>query len=117
MNISVAPDRQQNIIKVNADAYAVLEATPSQIAQNQQADAKIQRPTLSTKKSEKSASSVVLPGIGVASGSAEFGSALASASLSTSLGPSSAHGPQIYLKVRIAEAADSVLYRTVAAYV
>ncbi|KAG6841336.1 hypothetical protein C0991_012161 [Blastosporella zonata] len=70
------PDRMGKISKFNADAYAVLEATPTQAQQNQILDSMIQRhPSRMTKKAEKL--NVPAPSIG-ASGSAIFGSALGS---------------------------------------
>ncbi|KAL0575232.1 Component of a membrane-bound complex containing the Tor2p kinase, partial [Marasmius crinis-equi] len=63
------PDRTGKIAKFNGDAYAVLEATQAQIAQNQILESKIQRPTvaagkkpsLMTANTDKSASSLNLP--------------------------------------------------------
>ncbi|KAJ7583242.1 stress-activated map kinase interacting protein 1-domain-containing protein [Mycena floridula] len=112
------PDRLQKAVKVNADAYALLEATPSQITQNQLVASKIQRApsrTVNPKRPEKAAPVPTTLAVApvVPSSSAEFGSALGSVPLSTSLGPTSGHGPHILLKIRIAEAADSVLYTTI----
>ncbi|KAG6916070.1 hypothetical protein DXG01_008544 [Tephrocybe rancida] len=100
------PDRMGKISKFNADAYAVLEATTTQAQQNQLLDSKIQRhPSRMTKKAEK----LVAPAPSIAApSSAVFGSALGSLPLSTSLGPSSSHGPPIFLRIRVADTADAV---------
>ncbi|TFK66345.1 hypothetical protein BDN72DRAFT_844502 [Pluteus cervinus] len=105
------PDRSGKVVKFNADAFAVLEATAGQVQQNQVLESKIvRRPsrTTSSKKHEKLTvpSTHTLPTI--PSGSAIFGSALGSLSLSTSLGPSSSHGPQIFLRIRVEDTADAV---------
>ncbi|KAF5387693.1 hypothetical protein D9615_000003 [Tricholomella constricta] len=102
------PDRLGRISKFNADAYAVLEATPTQVQQNQLLDSKIQRlPSRMTKMAEKLA--ILGPSLTAgAPGSAAFGSTLGSLPLSTSLGPSSSHGPQIFLRIRVADTADAV---------
>jgi len=101
------PDRLGRISKFNADAYAVLEATPTQVQQNQLLESKIQRlPSRMTKKAEKLPVPAILT-TGAPS-SAVFGSTLGSLPLSTSLGPSSSHGPQIFLRIRVADTADAV---------
>ncbi|RDB18602.1 Target of rapamycin complex 2 subunit sin1 [Hypsizygus marmoreus] len=104
------PDRLGRISKFNADAYAVLRATPTQVQQNQLMESKIQRlPSRMTKKPEKlTASSTNLPTLAGPSSSAVFGSTLGSLPLSTSLGPSSNHGPPIFLRIRVADTADAV---------
>ncbi|KAF7323684.1 hypothetical protein MKEN_00589200 [Mycena kentingensis (nom. inval.)] len=107
------PDRLGKIAKFNADAYAVLEATPAQIQQNRLIESNIQRhPSRLTaaKKAEKPsaltlavASTSALPGSGV------FGSTLGgSLPFSTSLGPSSAHGPQILLRIKVEDGPDAI---------
>ncbi|KAF9459128.1 stress-activated map kinase interacting protein 1-domain-containing protein [Collybia nuda] len=102
------PDRLGRISKFNADAYAILEATPAQIQQNQLIESKIQRlPVRTTRKAERLAfPGPSLPTTGPSS--AAFGSALGSVPLSTSLGPSSSHGPQIFLRIRVEDTADAV---------
>ncbi|KAH0587039.1 hypothetical protein H2248_005860 [Termitomyces sp. 'cryptogamus'] len=101
------PDRMGKTSKFNADAYAVLEATPAQAQQNQLLDSKIQRhPSRITKKAEKLIN-ISAPNLGAPS-SAIFGSTLGSLPLSTSLGPSSSQGPPIFLRIRIADTADTV---------
>ncbi|KAJ7054461.1 stress-activated map kinase interacting protein 1-domain-containing protein [Mycena amicta] len=107
------PDRVGKIAKFNADAYAVLEATPAQIQQNRLIESNIQRhPSRVTaaKKVEKPsaltlavAASSALPGSGI------FGSALGgSVPFSTSLGPSFGHGPQILLRIKVEDGPDAI---------
>jgi len=104
------PDRAGKVAKFNADAYAVLEATPAQVQQNQILESKIMRhPSRKTaaKKVEKaSPAGLVRPG--TLPSSQILGSALGSVPLSTSLGPSSGHGPQIFLKIKVEDAVDAV---------
>ena len=85
-------------------------SSSSAVQQNQVLEGKIQRrPSRTTlaKKPEKlnslgpSAVPVQTPG------SAVYNSMLGSV-LSTSLGPSSSHGPQIFLRIRVADTADAV---------
>ncbi|ESK95614.1 stress-activated map kinase-interacting protein 1 [Moniliophthora roreri MCA 2997] len=109
------PDRTGKISKFNADGYAVIEATPAQIAQNKILESKIQRP-IGKKAADKSASTLNLPLppgiIGSASTSALAASALGgSVPLSTSLGPSN-QGPQMFLRIRIADTADAGHFMT-----
>ncbi|KAG6874010.1 hypothetical protein C0995_007967 [Termitomyces sp. Mi166 len=100
------PDRMGKISKFNADAYAVLEATSAQAQQNQLLDSKIQRhPSRMTKKTERFTAPT--PSLGAPS-SAILGSTLGSLPLSTSLGPSSSQGPPIFLRIRVADTADTV---------
>jgi hypothetical protein len=112
----------------------VLEATPTQgkiipaflshnlcstdllVQQNKILESKIQRrPSRTmTKKPEKQATL----GVPADSTSAVFGSSLGSVPLSTSLGPSSSHGPQIFLRIRVADTADTVhISTTIPVYV
>jgi len=106
------PDRTGKISRFNFDAYAVLEASPSQVQQNQILESKIQRrPSRSTatKKVERPIpGGLTLPLTAGPGTSAVFGSTLGSLPLSTSLGPSSSHGPQIFLRIRVADTADAV---------
>ncbi|KIK64185.1 hypothetical protein GYMLUDRAFT_40473 [Collybiopsis luxurians FD-317 M1] len=115
------PDRTGKIVKFNADGFAVIEATQAQIAQNELLESKIQRRpsrTSGARKHDLSKPPVLslpnYPGAGAgASSSAIFPSSLAgntgsSVPLSTSLGPLSSHGPQMFLRVRIADTADAV---------
>lgn len=103
------------VIKFNADAYAVLEATPNQINQNQILETKIQRSSSRSASSKKlveksGLSQLAIPALGTipGSGSAIIGSTLGSVPLSTSLGPSSSQGPQIFLRIRVADTVDAV---------
>jgi len=76
------------------------------VQQNQLLESKIQRlPSRMTKKAEKLPVSGLLPIVSASSGA--FGSTLGSLPLSTSLGPSSSHGPQIFLRIRV-DTADAV---------
>lgn len=122
-----APDRMAKVVKFNADAYAILEATPNQstfisddsdsklrksvmvVQQNKILESKIQRRpsrTSAAKKPEKLNLPNTAPSVAPAS-AAYPGSHLGSI-LSTSLGPSSSHGPQIFLRIRVADTADAV---------
>ncbi|KAG6849750.1 hypothetical protein H0H93_005548 [Arthromyces matolae] len=99
------PDRTGKISKFNADAYAVLEATPAQAQQNKLLDSKIQRhPSRVTKKAEKLSTPAPTIAAPIAS-SAVLGSMLGSLPLSTSL---SSQGPPIFLRIRVADTADAV---------
>ncbi|KAK7064677.1 stress-activated map kinase interacting protein 1-domain-containing protein [Favolaschia claudopus] len=108
------PDRIGKIAKFNADAYAVLEATPAQIQQNQLIESKIQRhPSRLTTAKKQERPTVSAPNLAVASsgstfpGSGIFGSALgASVPFSTSLG--GIHGPQIFLRIKVEDTGDTV---------
>ena len=92
---------------------------PLTVQQNELIESKIQRrPSRTTsKKPDK----LLVPGPSlpiVAPGSAVFGITLGSVPLSTSLGPSSSHGPQIFLRIRVADAADAVhISTTIPVYV
>ncbi|KAJ6501260.1 stress-activated map kinase interacting protein 1-domain-containing protein [Mycena vulgaris] len=99
------PDRVGKVAKFNAEAYAVLEASPAQIQQNQLIESKIQRHpsrvTAAKKQEKSSALSLAVAGSALP-GSGVFGSALgASVPFSTSLGPTSGHGPQIFLRIKV----------------
>ncbi|KAJ4468737.1 stress-activated map kinase interacting protein 1-domain-containing protein [Lentinula aciculospora] len=109
------PDRTGKIVKFNADGFAVIEATTTQVGQNQILENKIQRRPSRTSGARKpdlgKSSALTLPSYaGAPSSSAIFSSSLANGSvpLSTSLGPISSHGPQMFLRVRIADNADAV---------
>ncbi|KAG7092111.1 hypothetical protein E1B28_008486 [Marasmius oreades] len=111
------PDRTGRISRFNADAYAVIEANAAQIAQNQILESKIQRPTRPPNPKQKSGGAAdkststlnlpLAPIVGSASASLLGTSTLGSVPLSTSLGPST-QGPQIFLRIRIADQADTV---------
>ncbi|KAJ3781997.1 stress-activated map kinase interacting protein 1-domain-containing protein [Lentinula aff. detonsa] len=109
------PDRTGKIVKFNADGFAIIEATPAQVGQNQILESKIQRRPSRTSGARKpdsgKSSALTLPSYaGASSSSTIFSSSLANGSvpLSTSLGPGSSHGPQMFLRVRIADNADAV---------
>ena len=94
--------------RFHADAFAVLEATPAQITQNEILEAKIQRsPSRSAVKKKVSMPNLSVAASGMASVSTALGSsALLSTSLSASLGPSTS-GPPIFLRVRVSDTADA----------
>jgi hypothetical protein len=126
----VAPDRIGKVAKFNAEAYAVLEATPAQgkrllgtflslsltsiliVQQNQLIESKIQRhpSRVAAKKPVEKLSATTLAVAGSAlPGSGIFGSALGgSVPFSTSLGPTSGHGPQIFLRIKVEDTPDTV---------
>jgi hypothetical protein len=126
---TAAPDRTGKIAKFNFDAYAVLEASLAQggcvgiifepnliyfmisVQQNEILASKIQRRpsrTVSSKKPERLIpTGLTLPPITLGT-SGGLSSTLGSVPLSTSLGPSSSHGPQIFLRIRVTDAADAV---------
>ncbi|KJA14847.1 hypothetical protein HYPSUDRAFT_208357 [Hypholoma sublateritium FD-334 SS-4] len=98
------PDRLEKVAKFS-EAYAILEATPAQIQQNRVLESKIQRRPSRT-VAKKPVDKVVVPNQAIslaAPASAMHGSSLGSV-LSTSLGPSSSHGPQIFLRIHTADA-------------
>ncbi|KAJ7201648.1 stress-activated map kinase interacting protein 1-domain-containing protein [Mycena pura] len=105
------PDRVGKITKFNADAYAVLEATPGQIQQNQLIESSIQRhPSRlpAAKKQEKPSALTLAVASSALPGSGVFGSTLgASVPFSTSL-TSTSHGPQIFLRIKVQDKADTV---------
>jgi target of rapamycin complex 2 subunit MAPKAP1 len=132
--VRAAPDRGGKISKFNFDAYAVLDASLPQsmllgdfglsfllfcshlsVQQNRILESKIQRPTARltpAKKRSDTSTSNLTPNpntlatsvSGISAGSIP----LSSLGLSSSLGPSSAHGPQLFLRVRVADAVDAV---------
>ncbi|KAF9521811.1 stress-activated map kinase interacting protein 1-domain-containing protein [Crepidotus variabilis] len=105
-----SPDRMGKMSKFNSEAYAVLEATATQVQQNQMLESKIQRrpsATAAPKRPEK-LNLPLQPMPVPPSGSAIYGSTLGTSLLSSSLGPSSSHGPQIFLRIRVADTADAV---------
>ncbi|KIY45089.1 hypothetical protein FISHEDRAFT_76934 [Fistulina hepatica ATCC 64428] len=116
------PGQERQVIRFNADAYAVMEATPTQVQQNQEVARKIQRrpsritavnrtpppgllnlPTLQQSNiSMQGPGSVTISGLGGLPAST-----IGSLPLSMSLG-ASVRGPQVFLRIRVAEAADAV---------
>ena len=85
------------------------------VQQNQILEGKIQRrPSRTTiaKKPDRptpaTTSTLTVPSTVSRAMSSSLGSMLGSAPLSMSLGPSSSHGPQIFLRIRVADTADAV---------
>ncbi|KAL1941517.1 hypothetical protein VTO73DRAFT_6956 [Trametes versicolor] len=110
------PDRTGKISKFNFDAYAVLEATPSQMQQNKILESKISRRISRVVGKKKStgllnapanAPALIPPADTLLGTSAMLGSLGSSVGMfPSSLGPSSSHGPPLFLRIRIASAAD-----------
>ncbi|KAG2120086.1 stress-activated map kinase interacting protein 1-domain-containing protein [Suillus cothurnatus] len=103
------PDRTGKISKFGFEAFAILPATPLQIQQNEQLETKIQRRPSRVMAAPKKQDSgppggLTLPSVSGPT-SAMFGS---TPILSSSLGPSSSHGPQLFLRIRVADTADAV---------
>lgn len=100
----LAPDRAGKISKFNFDAYAIVEASPAQIQQNRVSESKIlrkiTRPKPDIMVTQNSSNNLTIPSVAASL----FGSA---PQLSSSLGPSIAHGPQMFLRIRVEEAAES----------
>ncbi len=135
----IAPDRTGRISKFNFDAYAVLEATIPQVQQNKILDSKIQRrPSRIVIKKKKSTGLLNLTAPTTATTTATTTGGLAPpeslfpgtsagwiSTLGTSvgmfpssLGPSSSHGPPLFLRIRIADMADAGHFSTtIQAYV
>ncbi|KAJ6632578.1 stress-activated map kinase interacting protein 1-domain-containing protein, partial [Mycena sp. CBHHK59/15] len=120
------PDQVGKVAKFNAEAYAmpaqgellhsILEcsvlSTVPVVQQNQLIESKIQRHpsrvTAAKKQDKPSALALAVAG-STLPGSGVFGSALgASVPFSTSLGPTSGHGPQILLCIKIEDTPDTV---------
>jgi target of rapamycin complex 2 subunit MAPKAP1 len=133
--VFTAPDRTGRISKFNFEAYAVLEATPAQgelfylsydtrskyrsvtVQQNNILESKIQRrPSriMGKKKKQVADSGGLLAAAAplVAPGTSAVGTSLgispAFAALLPSSFPSSSQGPQLFLRIRVAETADAV---------
>ena len=139
--LATAPDRTGKISKFNFEAYAVLEATPSQSAfhllalavpdltltlflfapavqQNKILESKIQRRISRVVVKKKStgllnatastSTGLVPPADTLLGTSANLLGSLGSSlgMFPSSLGPSSSHGPAMFLRIRIASAAD-----------
>ncbi|KAF9220725.1 SIN1-domain-containing protein [Gyrodon lividus] len=122
------PDRAGKISKFNFDAFAILAATPMQsslappyvsgkssfvyfpVQQNEQLEGKIQRRPSRVMAAPKKADALPAPGLVPPSVPAPGTSALFGTTpiLSSSLGPSSSHGPPIFLRIRVADTADAV---------
>ncbi|KAJ7671528.1 stress-activated map kinase interacting protein 1-domain-containing protein [Mycena polygramma] len=109
------PDRMGKVAKFSFEAYAVLEANPAQIQQNKAIESKIQRHPSRVTAAQKhvvqkkpSATTLAVAGSALP-GSGIFGSALGgSVPFSTSLGPMSGHGPQIFLRFKVEDTPDTV---------
>ncbi|KAH9831194.1 stress-activated map kinase interacting protein 1-domain-containing protein [Rhodofomes roseus] len=112
------PDRTGRISKFNFDAYAVLEATAAQVQQNKVLESKIQRRAsrivIKKKKSVGllnnigAANALALPTetlLGTSAGLSSLASSLGM--FSSSLGPSTSHGPPQFLRIRISDTADA----------
>ncbi|KAF8656522.1 hypothetical protein AX16_002486 [Volvariella volvacea WC 439] len=106
------PDRLAKITGFPSDAYAILEANPTQVQRNQVLESKIvRRPSRTTLKKPTGLpppSSNLAPSVTTGGGSSIFGATSTSLPLSTSLGPSSSHGPQIFLRIRVGDSKDEV---------
>ncbi|KAI0252926.1 stress-activated map kinase interacting protein 1-domain-containing protein [Lactifluus subvellereus] len=111
------PNRESKISKFNFEAYAVLEANPTQVQQNKILESKIQRSPSRVGKTKKadSSSSTLAPTASIAP-STSASVLLPSSTLSTSVFPGSysSSGPQIFLRIRIQDTADAAhLYTTI----
>ncbi|KAI0795653.1 stress-activated map kinase interacting protein 1-domain-containing protein [Abortiporus biennis] len=117
------PDRAGKIAKFLSfnNAFAVLEATPQQVQQNKMLDSKIQRrPSRIVIKKKKSMdllsavhTNTIADSLHLAS-SAGITSTLGSSvgMYPSSLGPSSSHGPPMFLRIKIADTADAGPFST-----
>jgi hypothetical protein len=112
-----APDRMGKITRFNSEAYAIIEATPSQSeAPSRQTSTftygpkTVEQNKAIHEKMHKRMDKLALPGPNAppTAISATTGSTVGSVSGSSYLGPSTGHGPQILLRIRIAEHADAV---------
>lgn len=114
------PDRTGKISKFNFDAYAVLEATASQVQQNKVLESKIQRRlsriVVKKKKSTGLLNAMPTPATLAPPADSFLGTSAGISSLvssigmfPSSLGPSSSHGQQQFLRIRIADMADAGL--------
>ncbi|EGO03414.1 hypothetical protein SERLA73DRAFT_174884 [Serpula lacrymans var. lacrymans S7.3] len=104
------PDRTGKASKFNFDAFAVLQASQTQIQQNLQLEAKIQRRPSRVMAAPKKIEPAPAAGLAPPPIFGPGTSAMSSTTpiLSSSLGPSSSHGPQIFLRIRVADTADAV---------
>ena len=121
------PDRTGKISKFSFDAYAVLEASPSQsesrpcssiatgltrptetVQQNRTLESKIQRrpSRIMGRKKKGPEGSLLNVGSSLASGTSTTASPLGMSPAFGSL--ISGHGPQMFLRIRVAETADAV---------
>ncbi|KAI9510177.1 stress-activated map kinase interacting protein 1-domain-containing protein [Russula earlei] len=110
------PNRETKISKFNFDAYAVLEANPTQVQQNKVLEGQIQRSpsrVAKTKRADTSNSSLAPPAAVPQSTSS---SSLLPSTLSNGISPGSysSSGPQIFLRIRIQDTVDAAhLYTTI----
>lgn len=103
------PDRTGKISKFGFDAFAILAATPLQIQQNEQLESKIQRRPSRVMAAPKKQDSGPVGGMTLPAVSGPTSAMFATTPvLSSSLGPSSSHGPQLFLRIRVADTADAV---------
>ncbi|KAI6104188.1 stress-activated map kinase interacting protein 1-domain-containing protein [Pisolithus sp. B1] len=102
------PDRTGKISKFNFEAFAIIGATPTQIQQNEQLEGKIQRHpsriVAAPGRGALPATGLVPPSVPGAEASTLFSSTPV---LSSSLGPSTGHGPPIFLRIKVADTADA----------
>ncbi|KAF9041265.1 stress-activated map kinase interacting protein 1-domain-containing protein [Panaeolus papilionaceus] len=105
------PDRMGRITKFQSDAYAILEATASQVTQNQILETKIQRRPSRTTKAPRKATTVPTPDkLGISHLAAMMPGTSATSLISGSLTSmaTSHHGPQIFLRIRVEDRDDAV---------
>ncbi|KAG1836273.1 stress-activated map kinase interacting protein 1-domain-containing protein [Suillus subalutaceus] len=111
------PDRTRKVSAFGFEAFAILPATPAAkydthffvLQQNEQLETNIQRRPSRVMAAPKKQDSgppggLALPSVSGPT-SAMFGT---TPILSSSLGPSSSHGPQLFLRIRVADTADAV---------
>ncbi|PPR03334.1 hypothetical protein CVT24_012574, partial [Panaeolus cyanescens] len=105
------PDRMGRITKFQSDAYAILEATPSQVNQNQILETKIQRrPSRTTKAAKKPAALPAPDKLGISHLAPMMPGTSATSLIPGSLTSmaTSNHGPQIFLRIRVEDRDDAV---------
>jgi len=111
------PNRETKISKFNFEAYAVLEANPTQVQQNKILEGQIQRSPSRISKTKKvdTPNSTSVPPASVVQSTSQ--SALLPSTLINGISPGSfnSSGPQIYLRIRIQDTMDAAhLYTTIA---
>ncbi|KAH9991561.1 stress-activated map kinase interacting protein 1-domain-containing protein [Russula vinacea] len=112
------PNRETKISKFFFDAYAVLEANPTQVQQNKILEGKIQRSPsrVANVKKADSSNGTLAPPSSVIPPSSSSSAMPPSTLLSNSIFPGSynSSGPQIFLRIRIQDTADAAhLYTTI----
>jgi hypothetical protein len=104
LNVSSGHDLMQTQIQPPSLLFAV--------QQNQIHEGKIQRrpsrTTIAKKPERPVQGGLTVPSPAPRPAGTNIGSMLGSTPLSTSLGPSSSYGPQIFLRIRVADTADAV---------